>query len=463
MRTETTAEILSPGPPPTRDEWTTLFSAHLEQLMLRTTTVLENAAFSGLLLHSGTEHYVFRDDFTYPFKVHATFKQWAPISAVPDCFVYVDPDRDRPLLIFHQPQDFWHRAAPVPDTYWSDSFEIRVATDRASARGHLPHDLSRVAFIGEAFPELTTFGVGSVNPQYLLAALDYPRARKSPYELACLREANRLGALGHQAAAVAFAAGASEFEIALAFMGATGQREKELPYNPIIALNEAGSVLHYQMQQTQRPSVRHSFLIDAGCEFAGYASDITRTYSYSDPDFRALIGAFDDLQQALCGEVRAGVDWPDIHQRSHVAIAGWLRDAGLVRTDPQETVDSGLSAVFYPHGIGHLLGLQVHDAGGTLGGPDGHEIPRPPRHPTLRLTRRLEAGFVVTMEPGVYFIRQLLDQARASPLGKHIEWSRVAQLERFGGIRIEDDLAVTDAGCENLTRAAFSTTIAPGA
>jgi len=97
----------------------------------------------------------------------------------------------------------------------------------------------------------------------------------------------------------------------------------------------------------------------------------------------------------------------------------------------------------------------VHDVGGFMRSEDGGEIERPAGHPYLRLTRKLEPGFVVTMEPGIYFIPQLLEQARADGRGRHINWTRLEGLARFGGIRIEDDLAVTAGGCENLTRDAF--------
>jgi Xaa-Pro dipeptidase len=161
------------------------------------------------------------------------------------------------------------------------------------------------------------------------------------------------------------------------------------------------------------------------------------------------------MQQSLCAGVRAGVDWRDVQLRAHELTAELLRDADLVRCSTAEAVDSGVTQVFLPHGIGHLLGLEVHDVGGLMRSPEGGEIERPDGHPYLRLTRVLEPGFVVTMEPGIYFIPQLLQAARGDGRGRHINWSRVESLAHFGGIRIEDDLAVTKTGCENLTRDAF--------
>jgi Xaa-Pro dipeptidase len=104
-----------------------------------------------------------------------------------------------------------------------------------------------------------------------------------------------------------------------------------------------------------------------------------------------------------------------------------------------------------------MLGLQVHDVGGFMEDESGTtSLPRPRQDPALRLTRLLEPGFVVTMEPGLYFIEARLAQARSGPLAAHIDWARVAALQPFGGIRIEDDLAITAEGCDNLTREAFS-------
>jgi Xaa-Pro dipeptidase len=358
-------------------------------------------------------------------------------------------------VILNQPVDYWYQSAQIPQTYWVSHVDVRSVPDRAAARAQLPKDLSRTAYIGDAIPELGSWGVGAVNPRALMRRLDYVRAVKSPYELVCLREANRLGALGHHAAAAAFRAGASEFEIELAFLRACGLREQELPYNPIIALNSAGAVLHYQLLKKHAPPERYSLLIDAGAEFGGYASDITRTYSAEDPDFAALIARMDRMQQMLCARVRAGVDWRDIHLAAHALTAEVLREADLILCGVEEALATKVTSVFLPHGIGHLLGLEVHDVGGFMAAADGSDIPRPPGHPYLRLTRVLEAGFVVTMEPGIYFIDPLLDAARADERASRINWSRVGEFSRFGGIRIEDDLAVTAGGCENLTREAF--------
>ncbi len=330
----------------------------------------------------------------------------------------------------------------------------------AAARAALPQDLSRVALIGESDPQIAAWGLAAQNPEKLLLALDFTRAVKTPYELSMLRRANRLGARGHIAAAAAFAAGASEYGIHQAFLSAIGLREQELPYNAIVAINEAGSVLHYQNLRREPPAAHHSLLIDAGAQWQGYASDITRTVAAGSDagpgaQFAALIAAMDRAQQGLCAQVRAGVEWSAIHLAAHRAVAAVLREADLIDCGADEAVASGLSGVFMPHGIGHLLGLQVHDVGGLQRSAAGGEIARPAGHPYLRLTRRLEPGFVVTMEPGLYFIDQLLGQARADERGTHINWPRVEQLRRFGGIRIEDDLAVTASGCENLTRDAF--------
>jgi Xaa-Pro dipeptidase len=435
--------------------WPDLFAAHLRTVEKRTTDALAATGFESLLVHAGTPPLLFLDDHHLPFRVQAPFKVWAPLTDAPDSFVFYTPGR-KPLLLVHQPVDYWHKSPQLPNDYWTAAFDIVSVADRAAARTALPRDLSRTAFIGNPFAELLSWGPQAINPEHLIAQLDFGRAAKTPYEIAALLEASVSGARGHVAAERAFRGGASEFEIGLAFMAGCGLREQELPYNPIIALNENGAVLHYQFQRRDRPAKLHSLLIDAGAEYAGYASDITRTYSHHDAEFAALIGRFDELQLKLCAQVRVGLDWRELHQASYRAISEFLREADLISVDADQAVDTGLTSVFYPHGIGHLLGLQVHDVGGRQREPSGGEIERPYNHPFLRLTRKLEDGAVVTVEPGFYIIDQLLNEAKGKSLGKSINWKRVEQLRPFGGIRIEDDVVARPGGHDNLTRTAFT-------
>ena len=273
-----------------------------------------------------------------------------------------------------------------------DHFDIRPVPDRAAARAQLPRDLSGAAYIGEAFAELAAWGVKAHNPAALMRRLDYARAAKSPYELACLREASRLGVIGHRAAAHAFQAGASEFEIELAFLEACGLREQELPYNPIIALNEGGAVLHYQLLGRRPPPEVFSLLIDAGASSGATRATSRAPTRCEDADFAALIERMDRMQQALCAGIRAGVDWREVQLQAHTLTAGVLREADLILCGVEEAVDTGVTRVFLPHGIGHLLGLEVHDVGGFMRAPEGGEIPRPDGHPYLRLTRVLRGG-----------------------------------------------------------------------
>src|SRR5690606_3635263 len=234
------------------------------------------------------------------------------------------------------------------------------------------------------------------NPAPVLARLEQARCRKSSYEVACMREASRIGVAGHLAAERCFRQGASEFDLHLAFLGAVRQDESTLPYPPIIALNEHAATLHYQRRDTLAPARSQSLLIDAGAGFRGYASDITRTWASAPGLFASMVDGMQALQQELCAAVEPGLDWRALHLRAHLLVGRLLRECGVLNVEPQDALDRGITAAFLPHGLGHLLGLQVHDVGGFHPAADAEPIARPPGHPALRLTRPLQAGMVVT-------------------------------------------------------------------
>jgi Xaa-Pro dipeptidase len=431
-----------------------LYSDHLATQRSRTDAALEHCGFESLAIYAGGERMQFLDDVAYPFKTNPHFALWAPLADPIDCWIVYRPG-ERLRLILLQPLDYWHKPPAIPDDYWTRHFEIRVIRAPNEARALLA-GLPRCACIGEPRAEFDDWGFAAVNPQALLDRLHFERARKTPYEIECMRRASHRAAAGHRAAQTAFRAGASEYEIHQAYLSASGQLERELPYGSIVALNANAAVLHYQHQERARPTERFSFLIDAGAQFNGYASDVTRTYSYADDEFAALIQAMHGVQQRLCDQVRAGVDYVDIHLNAHRLIGDALYEARFIKLRGEDALACGLTSVFFPHGVGHLLGLQVHDVGGRMASPDGAVRMPPDGHPFLRLTRKLEPGFVVTIEPGVYFIDLLLAQARTAPYAQHIEWARVEAFRPYGGIRIEDNVACTESEPENLTRDAFA-------
>ena len=215
-------------------------------------------------------------------------------------------------------------------------------------------------------------------------------------------------------------------------------------------------MLHYTERDRVPPAIARSFLIDAGASFGGYACDITRTYAAADDEFAAMVRAVDDAQQAMCAAVRAGFDYRQLHLDAHLALAGVLREFGVIRVSAEEALSSGVSSAFFPHGIGHGIGLQVHDVGGFAASDSGGSIGKPDGHPYLRLTRMLEPGMVVTIEPGLYFIDMLLDELKAKGLAGAVDWARVEAFKPYGGIRIEDEVACTGGAALNLTREAFA-------
>lgn len=282
-------------------------------------------------------------------------------------------------------------------------------------------------------------------------ALNAVRRRKDAVELERMRAAERATAAGFAAAAPLIEPGRSERELQIELEAAFFRNGADsLAFDSIVGGGPNSAVLHFP------PSVRRFadgelVLIDAGGEYRGYASDITRTYP--------VTGELAGLQAELHGLVRKaglkatdlcapGVEWRDVHLAAAEVLAAGLVELGLLRGDPGGLVEQGAVFVFFPHGIGHMLGLGVRDAGEILPG-------RPAREddfPRLRMDLPLEAGFVVTIEPGVYFVPALLHDPELRERHRDaVDWERAEELLDFGGIRIEDNVLVTEDGVEVLT------------
>lgn len=434
-----------------------LFTEHLSTLERRWEAALDFAGYDACVITSGQARNYFLDDQATVFRANPHFAQWLPTDDASASVLLVQPGA-KPKLFFYQPSDYWHQPPQVP--HWAAAFDVAVHADEDALLSALQRTLlsltaNRIALIGEG--ELANFPAAEINPVLLLNHLHYHRAYKTQFEVDAIRSASSKAIAGHLAAQAAFEDGGSEFAINLAYLAAAQHTATELPYSNIIALNEHAGVLHYQHYDRQPPAEVHSFLIDAGARVHGYASDITRTYAKDENGvFANLITQMDAAQRALIETIHAGVNYLELHIAMHRSIGRILATTGIVTCSAEAAFDSGMTERFMPHGLGHLLGLQTHDVGGQLAGVEGGHKPPPARYAALRFTREVAQDMVFTIEPGLYFIPQLLDDLRTGKLAGDINWPLLESLMPCGGIRIEDNVRVTSAGVENFTRDAFA-------
>jgi Xaa-Pro aminopeptidase len=252
------------------------------------------------------------------------------------------------------------------------------------------------------------------------------RLFKEPQELDILRRAAAISAEAHDAAARLALPGAFEYELEAALLHAFRRRGASGPaYTPIVGSGGNATVLHY-VRNDQKLADGELVLIDAGCELESYASDVTRTYPvggrFSGPA-RALYEVVLAAQLASLELCRPGATLPEIHDAAVRRLVEGMLELGLLSGDPAELIAREAYRAYYMHSTSHWLGLDVHDVG-------SYRVDGEPR--------RLEPGQVFTVEPGLYVPK---DDEKADPRFRGI------------GVRIEDDLAITEGGHENLTSA----------
>jgi Xaa-Pro aminopeptidase len=209
-------------------------------------------------------------------------------------------------------------------------------------------------------------------------------------------------------------------------------------------------VLHFPPSQ-RRLEDGELVLVDAGAEYRAYASDVTRTYPANGrftPEQEDLHSLVHTACLAAIERCTPGTEWRDVHRTAARVIAEGLAGFGLLRGDPDDLVERGSVFLFFPHGVGHMVGLGVRDAGGLL--PDRPQDPD--AFPRLRVNLPLEAGHAMTVEPGVYFVPALLgDDERRRRHRDAVDWELADRMTGFGGIRIEQNVLVTHGEPEVLT------------
>lgn len=280
--------------------------------------------------------------------------------------------------------------------------------------------------------------------------LDQVRRKKDAAEVKQIRHLASLANKGYEALAVSVAAGVSERTLQLIYENAVLQAGAEkMPYGSIVGTGENSAILH-AVPSAQKLKSGEMVLVDAGADIQDYCVDITRMFPVS--------GQFSSRQQdiydiVLTAQIQAidqcqiGNQWKDVHLLTAEIIAEGLSDFGFFKTSVSDVVESGAISVFYPHGVGHLVGLKVRDTGVI-------ENRNPKRYAgaNLRVDLKLEEGFCITVEPGCYFPRAFIeDPAIREKYHHHINWSEAEKWKNFGGIRLEDDILITSKGPDVLT------------
>jgi Xaa-Pro aminopeptidase len=381
-----------------------------------------------------------RADLTYPFTAHSEYF-YLTDRAAPGGVLAFDPlegwlDFVAPVT---EADRLWSGAAPGdPEALTTDLLVDWLATRRPRS----------IIWLGAA-PAGATADAG--DTEELRFALSAVRRPKDPEELKRMRTAERATSAAFAAIVPLLQDGITE-RAAQIELEAAAQRHggDAMAYDTIIGSGPNSAVLHFP-PSARAMRTRDLVLIDAGAEYRGYASDITRTFvvggrlDSQQQELHALVHA---AERAAIERCVAGTEWRDVHLTAALVIAEGLIDQGILRGRPTSLIESGAVSMFFPHGVGHLVGLGVRDAGGIL----AERRLEPPPFPNLRINLPLRPGFVVTVEPGIYFVPAILqDPQRRRRHRDEVAWDRVDGMLEFGGIRIEDNVLIGEAGHEVLT------------
>jgi Xaa-Pro aminopeptidase len=288
--------------------------------------------------------------------------------------------------------------------------------------------------------------------QTLIDAVVKLRSVKDPHEIAEIEKAADVAGIMHTTAMKMAYPGNYERELAGAIEGIALAHGGPVSFPVILSMD--GQTLHNHYHGNELVEGR-MVVCDAGAESAMcYASDITRTFPVGGKFSAQQKDIYNIVLKANTETIKAshpGRSYREVHLMAAKIIAGGLKELGIMKGDLDEAVEAGAHALFFPHGLGHMLGLDVHDMEGLGENNVGYSeaVKRADQFGLayLRLGRKLEPGFVVTNEPGCYFIPALIDQWKGEKkLGQFINYDQVELYRGFGGVRIEDDVVITEEG-----------------
>ncbi|GAB2292503.1 hypothetical protein Dimus_026740 [Dionaea muscipula] len=284
------------------------------------------------------------------------------------------------------------------------------------------------------------------------------RVSKTAMELSLIAFANDISSEAHIEVMRNTKVGMKEYQLESIFLHHTYMYGgcRHCSYTCICATGENSSVLHYGHAAAPNDKILKDgdmALLDMGAEYHFYGSDITCSFPVNGmfTDDQCLVyNAVLDAHDAVIGAMKPGVSWVAMHKLAEKVILESLKKGGIIVGDVVDMMDQRLGAVFMPHGLGHLLGIDTHDPGGYL--KDLQRLEEAGLS-ALRTVRELEEDMVITVEPGCYFISALLVPAMENVnTSRFFNHNAIKRFENFGGVRIESDVQVTANGCKNMTK-----------
>ncbi|ELU11049.1 hypothetical protein CAPTEDRAFT_164622 [Capitella teleta] len=446
-----------------------LFAQNRQRLVSKLRENKEIPSGSIVVLQGGDSNQRYCSDVEFaPFRQESYF-QWLFGVTEPGFYGAVEVDTGKMILFppkLHESYTVWmgkingldHFKAKYQanDVAWVEDI-ASVLKERKPSKLLLLHGLNSDS--GTYCKEAAFDGIGdfAVNNEILHPIIAELRVFKTDMELDVLRFANRISSEAHMEVMRKIKPGMYEYQgesIFQQYCYSNGGM-RHMGYTCICGTGHNGSILHYghaAAPNDKRIQDGDMCLFDMGGEYYCYTSDITCSFPANGkftPDQVTIYNAVLRSNRAVMKAIKPGVSWPDMHRLSERVLLEELKEAGLLKGDVDAMMKAHMGAIFMPHGLGHFLGLDVHDVHGY---PQGLERIDEPGIRNLRTARSLDDRMVITIEPGCYFIEPLLNSAFSNPEQNCFLVEEVINRFRgFGGVRIEDDIAVTSTGCELLT------------
>ncbi|EKV10486.1 Peptidase D, putative [Penicillium digitatum PHI26] len=432
-------------------------------------------ASSGLIFLSGQPTISLRDsDQSRPFRQRRYFYYLSGVDE-PDCSLMYNIEQD--LLTLYVPDFDLHRAIWMGPTLSREDAQDRYDVDHVRYQASLKYELQVWLDERKQGSELYLIH-DSEKPEHLpkdlpldlerlRPAMDAARGVKDEYEIRMIRQANKVSGLAHRRILENIQTMSNEAQIEGLFLNACiSHGARNQAYQIIAASGPNAAILHYD-RNNESLDKKPLVCLDAGAEWNCYASDVTRTFpltgEWPSDYVRDIYKLVERMQEECIQSIRKGARYLSLHDLAHdIAIEGLLALGVFKNGTNLEIRQSGASKVFFPHGLGHHVGLEVHDVSERSIMALDRGFDHPQYRPILNSTclapctlsaSLLEEGMVVTVEPGLYFSPLALANARHQPYARYIDFDVAEKYVHIGGVRIEDDILVTATGYENLTTA----------